>query len=258
MGTKATTQQKAAFTDRIHALYPRFANGEIDQEPFLEDLQAWIEGKHLGGGLLPPLYQRSDAVKAAAEIMGTNFHGPEAAHGRIGVPFLSEYHEVAAAMPFSPEVLEACKDTHLLVWLAPLSLMEVWDKQTKLFYSKSDPWYGKRAERSWSKAKITAGWYLVRKAEAPDSRFKNWTEQQQQLMSDEEVPSAGVMAQAILIHYLETQERLFENVYVRTSSVDSDGNRVLVGCFGADGLIVGSWGGERVSHFGLASSRKSS
>jgi hypothetical protein len=260
MGTKATPKQKAAYADREHKLYQLFAQGERDPEAVLDDLQAVIEGKHLGGGSLLPILEYSEAVKAAAEIMGTNFHGPEAAYRHLGAQFLPEYHEAAAAMPFSPEVLEECKDTHLLVWLAPLALMAIWDRQTELFYSKSDPWYGRRPERPWStKVKIMAGWWLVRKSVVPGSLNKTWDEQQALLDPVEETPPSSAVAQAADLHFLETGERILPDCYVRTSDVDSDGRRVRLGGFDGDGLHVYSyWDDDRRSLLGLASSRKSS
>ena len=65
------------------------------------------------------------------------------------------------------------------------------------------------------------------------------------------------MVYTIVGHYLSTGERLFENVYVRTSSLDSDGLRVYVGHFDAGGLRVGYiWDDYRSAYLGLASARK--
>jgi hypothetical protein len=86
---------------------------------------------------------------------------------------------------------------------------------------------------------------------------KNWSEQQALLTKDEETPSAQVMVYTIIGHYLNTDERLFEKVYVRTSSVDSDGLHVFVGDVCSDGLDVrGYWDGGRSGNLGIASARK--
>ena len=112
--------------------------------------------------------------------------------------------------------------------------------------------------QEFAQTKVETGWYLIRKDVVPNSRSKNWEEQKALLTNHEEVPSAGVMVQAIMLHFLCSGERLFENVYVRTSSVDSVGHRVLVGYFVADGLNVYYWIDFRNGLLGLASSRKSS
>ena len=77
------------------------------------------------------------------------------------------------------------------------------------------------------------------------------------LAKDEEVPSTRVMVYAIIGHYLVTGERLFENVWVRCSDLDSSGDRVNVGVFNQDGLhVLSYWDDNRNVNIGLASSRK--
>jgi len=66
-----------------------------------------------------------------------------------------------------------------------------------------------------------------------------------------------VMVYTIIGHHFATGERLFENVYVRTSSVGSVGVRVLVGGFDSRGLIVVSyWDDGRLDYLGVSSARK--
>ena len=61
----------------------------------------------------------------------------------------------------------------------------------------------------------------------------------------------------MILNFLATGERLFERVYVRTSDVDSHGDRVNVGDFDDDGLYVDFWYGSiRDGVLGVASSRK--
>lgn len=191
----------------------------------------------------------------AESIMGTNFHGVNALEKFLGRSLSAKNkRDLNKAVPFSAEVLEACRDTHVLVACAGISLMEVWNVQTALFYAKSDPWY---KSQQFATTKVKAGWYLVRKTPVPDSTSKTWTEQCELLTEAEEVPSASVLAQAILIHYLETNERLFEAIYVRVSDVGSVGDRVDLGLFDQDGLRVsGFWGGNRGSSIGVSASRK--
>ena len=194
-------------------------------------------------------------VAAAAQIMGAgNFHGPEALT-KLGVTMSKTASKKAfGKVPFSAEVLEACRDTHVLVACAGISLMEVWGFQTNLFYAKSDPWY---KSQQFATTKVKAGWYLVRKTPVPDSTSKTWEEQLSLLTEVDEVPRASVLAQAILIHYLETDERLFPGIYVRVSDVDSGGRRVVLGEFGQDGLVVNDlWVTDRISSVGVSASRK--
>ena len=65
------------------------------------------------------------------------------------------------------------------------------------------------------------------------------------------------MVYTIIGHFLATGERLFEDIYVRCSDVDSVGYRVVVGGFGSNGLGVdGHWDDCRGGGVGVASARK--
>ena len=211
----------------------------------------FVNGNHSEGGTTTP--------EIAAEIMGRGFHGTDALECHLGVKLSPKSKKLFLTVPFSAEVLQACHETHVLVACGALSLMDVWRVQTRLFYSNSDPWYGD-SSKWFAHSKVKAGWQLVRKNPVPDSSRKTWDEQNQLLRQDEQVPSASVLTQAILIHYLETGERLFEDIYVRCSDMDYDSDRVRLGHFDEDGLRVGyywdGWDGNWGVVVGLSSSRK--
>lgn len=192
----------------------------------------------------------------AREIMGRNFFGiEEAIKHFVGVSPTQEQLDALSEVPFSETVLEQSKNTHVLVEVFPLSILGIRGKvEHKLFYSHSDAWYN---EESFAKERGVASWQLVCKTPADNSTSKDWQEQQTLLGKDDEVPTAQVMAYTIIGHYLATGERLFENVYVRTSSVDSGGSRVHVGHFDSRGLHVCSyWVDSRRGNLGVASARK--
>lgn len=135
------------------------------------------------------------------------------------------------------------------------SLLDVREqyKGVKGFYPQS--WYETEA---FAKKVIPAGKWEVRLEPMPQSFDKTWEEQQATLPDlIYEVPPAAVLCFAIMEHWRNTRERAFENCYVRTSSLDSDGDRVDVGYFGADGLDVDYyWDGHRDSSLGVSASRK--
>ena len=208
----------------------------------------FVNGTPAEGGTTTP--------EIASEITGDNFHGIDALERHLGVKLSAKSKKLFLTVPFSPEVLQVCRETHVLVACGPLSLLDVRQAQTGLFYAKSDPWYGQPSEQ-FARSKVKAGWQLVRKNPVPDSTSKTWDEQNSLLGQDEQVPSASVLAQAILIHYLETKERLFEQIYVRCSDVGSVGIRVHLGYFGGGGLSVyDRWVVHRDGNVGLSSSRK--
>jgi len=192
----------------------------------------------------------------AREIMGKNMFGVEEAIRHFGVNPSKAQLAALAEIPFSEAVLTQCKDTHVLVAIFPLSILEIRGKVKRgLFYSYEDSWYNKQA---FAKDRGEVGWQLVRKTPVDNSTSKNWAEQQALLGKEDETPTAQVLVYTIIGQYLATGERLFEKIYVRTSSVDSGGDRVSLGDFGATGLKVFNYWDD-IRHGGLAvsSARKS-
>jgi hypothetical protein len=200
-------------------------------------------------------FEPTISQKRAREIMGKNFFGVEEAQKHFGVNPTRQQLAALSEIPFSESVLEQSKNTHVLVAVFPLSILEIRGKvEHKLFYSHENAWYDKQ---SFAKERGEITWQLVRKDPVNDSISKNWQEQQSLIGKDDEVPSAQVMVYTIIGHYLATGERLFENTYVSTSSMDSVGDRVGVGYFGSRGLGVGgSWDDSRYDGLGVSSARK--
>jgi len=200
-------------------------------------------------------FEATTSQKRAREIMGKNFFGVEEAIKHFGVNPTRQQLAALSEIPFSEAVLDQSKDTYVLVAVFPLSILEIRGKvEHQLFYSHEDAWYNKQ---SFAKERGEVTWQLVRKTPVDNSTSKNWQEQQALLGKDDEVPSAQVMVYTIIGHYLATGERLFEHIYVRTSSVDSDGYRVDVGRFDSGGLSVYyRWDGGRDGYLGVSSARK--
>jgi len=222
-----------------------------NDQSFAETLASYIKGAMIGENRL--LTSLNPQWLRAREIMGKNFFGVEEAIEHFGVNPTRQQLAVLSEVPFSEAVLEETKNTHVLVAVFPLSILEIRGKvDSGLFYDQS--WYNKEL---FAKEHGEVCWQLVRKTPVDGSISKNWSEQQALITEDDEVPSARVMTYIIIGHYLATGERLFEHVYVRTSSVDSDGSRVSVGSFELTGLDVNDyWDDYRYDGLGVASSRK--
>jgi hypothetical protein len=202
------------------------------------------------GGLEP-----SSSQQRAREIMGKNFFGVEEAIRHFGANPTRRQLANLSEVPFSETTLQQCKDTHVLVAVFPLSIRGAREKvQGKgLFYDQK--WYN---EEAFASERGEVSWQLVRKTSIDNSTSKNWADQQALLGEDDEVPTAQVLVYTIIGHFLATGERLFEKIYVRTSSVRSDGYRVCVGRFGVSGLNVydGGWDGGSDDGLGVSSARK--
>jgi hypothetical protein len=190
----------------------------------------------------------------AAAIVGQACHGVRALERHFGVTLLANEAAQLATVPFSREVLMESRQTHVLVACARMSIMGLRAKAPDAFYFKK-AWY---AGEDFARRELRARWRLIRKEPVPHSTSKTWADQQAVLSADELTPGVGEMTLAIILHYLETGERLFSTVYTRTSDVDSAGRRVGVGRFGPDGLRVRSWGDYPDYYIGLAGARNSS
>lgn len=218
----------------------------IDSEG--NDLAAKVVKLIENGGFEPSTNQ-----ERAREIMGTNLFDIEEAIKHFGINPSRAALAVLSEVPFTEEVLQSCKATHILVAVFPLSILEIRGKvDSNLFYDHS--WYNKE---SFAKERGEIGWQLVAKTPIVDSTSKTWDEQQALLSKDEETPSTRVMVYTIIGHYLATGERLFEQIYVRCSDVDSHGCHVYVGGFDSDGLDVRiNSDGCRLDFLGVSSARK--
>lgn len=129
------------------------------------------------------------------------------------------------------------------------SLIKLHKKYNDLFWSKKDPWWIKEA---FAKESAPKGTYEL----TFDKNTVNKTYAEQTSDKGLEVPYVAIVVEAILEHFKKTGERICEDWYVRTSSVVSDGDRVHVGHFAGEGLLVnGCWDDDRHSVLGLASAR---
>ncbi len=195
----------------------------------------------------------------AQSILGVDFITPEeVTKARPNVVYGDEQVAALAEAIPSVEVLEWCKENGYAVMPAPpsaMSTLEVRALKPDLFYSKTGGWYAD--QKFASEDKTSAGWLLIKKTPVAESTSKTWGEQNKLLSKLETVPNAAEMNWFITTYYEVRGVRLFEKVYVRTSSLDSGGYRVGVGGFDGGGLDVDRyWVVDRVGNLGLSAARK--
>jgi hypothetical protein len=182
--------------------------------------------------------------------MGKNFFGAGEARKCFSVIPSNEQPAYLAQVPFNEEVLTFCKDTHILVAVFPLSILDIRRLAPKLFLFQD--WY---VDEPFAASRGELGWQLIRKTPVPNSLGKTLAEQLALLDEDEKIPTARAVVYTVIGHWKNTGERLFKNVYVRCAELDSVGYRVHVGDFGADGLRVDySWDDLRFSYLGVSAS----
>lgn len=189
------------------------------------------------------------------EIMGKNFFGVEEAIKHFGVNPTSQQLATLSRIPFSEAMLRQSKDTHILVAIFPLSILEIRDRvENNLFYNHEAAWYN---EQFFAKERGEVKWQLVRKTPVAKSTSKNWQEQQALFSKDDKAPTAQAMVYVIIGYLLSTNWRLVKRKYARTSSVDSNGNRVYVTDVGLDGLGISDyWDAVGYDNEDISSPRK--
>jgi hypothetical protein len=196
----------------------------------------------------------STTPERAAEILGPACHGVEALERHLDLRLAANEAAQLAAVPFSEQALTESRATHVLVACARVSLMGLRAKAPDAFYFRR-AWY---ADQDFARRPLRCRWRLIRKEPVPESMSKTSTRQRAMLPADELIPGVCEMALAIVLHYLQTGERLLPTAYVRTSDLDSAGRRVGLGRFSSDGLRVRSFGEHPDYYIGLAGARKSS
>lgn len=213
------------------------------------DLAAKVVRLIQNGGFEPTTRQ-----KRAREIMGRNMFGVEEAIKHFGVNPSKQQLAALSEAPFTEATLEECKSTHVLVAVFPMSILDIRGKvECKIFYSHENAWYNKQA---FAKDRGEVGWHLIRKTPVENSTSKTWDEQQALIGKNEETPKARVVVYTIVGHFLATDERLFEGIYIRCLDVDSYGLQVFVGDFDSRGLSISDyWGNLRHHLLGVSSAR---
>jgi hypothetical protein len=193
---------------------------------------------------------------ARAVLGDSSVHGVEDVRRHLWVSYTPEQRRAFEVIPFGEETLRACAGTHLLVAGFPLSLVDVRGKIPQFFWHRKPAWYDRETEAYWAQLPVELRWHLIRKEPVPDSSKKLYIEQRALLSLAEEVPRAGEVVYAMILHFLGTGQRLFENAWVRCRDQVSSSCRVVVGSFDAGGLCIHDWRDERIGCLGLAFARK--
>ena len=105
--------------------------------------------------------------------------------------------------------------------------------------------------------KVDTRWIMLRKEPVAGSTSKNWSEQQALLSDAEVTPNVAEVVWCVTTYKAVRNTYLLPDVYVRTSSLGSDGDRVYVSSFGAKALRVHRCGDDhRYAHLGVSAGRK--
>lgn len=179
----------------------------------------------------------SPSQKRAKEIMGRNMLEVKEVVECLGLNPDNNQLLALGQVPFSEDILEKCKNTHILVPIFPLSIKNIMDLTRQTFHERT-LWH---EHYMFEEETGFPEWQLICKTLAPKSLNQTWKKQLAHLGKKEEVPSAIVMVSALISYYLITGERLFENAIGRTSTFGHRGGpapQLNVGPFPPEGLKV--------------------
>ncbi len=117
-------------------------------------------------------YVLSEGVQSAKKIISyrSTFIGPNEVKNKTGYRFSADELAALEKMPFSPEQLERCHESHLLIAVPAISLVELAEYsigKTKV-KDKVFPTMGGKVEYDFTDSdfanrKTTAGWYLLKR-----------------------------------------------------------------------------------------------
>ncbi len=213
-------------------------------------LQGWLRSGQI--------FKNEDAARM---ILGDDVIFPDEIAEARGLSYTEDQlQHFADTMP-SEDVLRSLKAANFGLMAgppSPMSLLDVRRTESGLFFSKTGGWFEGEEQKFAREDCALTSWLAIRKEPVPNSTSHNWNEQLGLVKAEERVPNAGEMSWFITTFFKVRGVRLFESVYVRISSFDSNGYRVGVGCFDAYGLRVGRfWDDYRHSRLGVsAASRK--
>ncbi len=196
----------------------------------------------------------------ARTLLGRDFISPEDITVARGLTYTDEQLAAFGKTLPSQEALEWCKANGMMLVAGPpkeMSLLDIRTLKADHFYSKEGGWYAEKAQKFAKNDKAKSTWIALRKEPVAGSLGKNWSEQEALVTTPTVVPNAAEAVWALTTYKAVRDIYLLPSLYVRTSSVDSGGDHVYVGGFGAKGLDVSYyWGNDRRGNLGVASARK--
>lgn len=257
-----------AVLDTVAKLFRVMNKSGVSLEDFVPPMQSVVKRKNLVEYIklgYPKVNSNGTIDTTPTEhelarlILADDFITPEEIANARGLIYTDEQLEVLEKNLPTLEIIAWCHGNNFILIPNPpnaMSLLDVRDLKRELFCSKEGGWY---ADHSFAKNDKTevATWLAIRKGIVPNSISKKWKEQLPLITDIERVPNAAEFSWALTTYKEVRDIYLMENVYARTSSINSDGTRVRLGVFDSDGLIVDNyWDDDRHSFLGVSVARK--
>lgn len=159
-------------------------------------------------------YGLSVKESTAREIMGTNFFSVADVSRYFGIRPTTQDVAVFKEVIFSKEVLQSCKDTHLLLPVLPLSILDM-KKITQKKYEGENIFAQNSSydyvSKKFANQKCESGWQLIRKDpfENPGKRGFHLSVNTDGIPEDEELAPVELVIYTMICHFLCRKENLF-------------------------------------------------
>jgi len=196
----------------------------------------------------------------ARTILGKDFISPEEIATARGLTYTDEQLAKFGDTLPTQEALEWCRDNGTMLVAGPpksMSLLDIRSLKAGYFYSKQGGWYSESAQKFARADKVEPIWIALSKEPVAGSLSSNWSEQSNLVVEPMVVPNAAEAVWGLTTYKAVRGKYLLPNLYVRTSSCDSGGDRVNVGHFDSEGLNVNDfWDSNRSGSLGVSVARK--
>lgn len=217
---------------KINLAQERFWEGVGDKADVIAEEMAYKSGfvEKLVNFALYDGFVATASQKQARKIMGENFFGVEEVIKYFRVAPKQEDLATLASIPFPKKTLEACKDTHYLLAVFPMSIQDMRNlRLDKVYVAVRDEYMREKFVHD----RGILGWHLVLKT--------NVSHQKKNLTFATVVPSVQVVAYMVVAHYMKTGRMLLvQNDPIETATCGSNDYPVAIGLRGID-QSFGAW-----------------
>lgn len=246
--------------NQIHALVEKLSAKGVTDEQVLEVLRNDV--------LADKVARTFDATKhafigfdVARGILKDDFLSPEEIAGIYGTAYSdSELKNFDRTLPSIKLLAWLSLNGYMLVAGPPtnLNLLQVMDFNRGLFQVKGCGW-SRDDVQIFSRNDLVLGldWVAVRKKSVPGSFNQTWEAQKKLIVPCTYVPNITQVSYASTAYCRLRSPYLFQDNYVRTSSVSAAGAHVIIGNPGAEGFVITTcWGDDAGdSNVGISSAR---
>ncbi len=200
----------------------------------------------------------AERTEDARQLLGLDFISPEEIIAARGLRYSEEQiADLYRTLPGRGTLEWLQSNGYTLVAGPPHEVSLVNIHSRFLFAGNGGDWRTNARESFARDEKVSCRWYMLRKEWVPDSTGKMWSEQVPLLQSDETVPTAIEILWGLTSHKAVRQTYLISDMFLRTSSLDADGDHVYVARGNEDGFSISGWSdNERSDRLGLACARE--